>query len=559
MWQNLLSMNDGQNKVIATFNDEIKLEQRLSKTGLSDALVAMDASKFFLLEEELDNFIQLVNERKEAASSGIVIAEKRNADVAIRMSEDKMLAHMVVSGAYGGRGLRGSELIHALAKEHITKGINKLALKKVLQISQNLTPGEEYTQAIAQGKKPVSGRDARIKPLVADVTKQILAPRGDENSTKVDMRNLGETISVEVKTSVLERVPPTAGVAGFTVQGEVIPAIPGKDIPLKVGKGTEVDPNNPNILLASISGMPLIKDGTVHIENALCMESVSVKTGHVKFKGCLVVTGNIEAGMVVRATGSITVGGFIESADVQAQGDIFVRKGIIGRTLLNEGVEKSCTVKSGGTIKANYAQYSSLQAHDDIHLAIHSLSNDIRCGGNLTVLDSRIQNGTLSGGNTKVGGRILCYNLGLEGDTPTYVECFACYLSMKARIEQLREKYLVTQDITMQLVRKELEFKKRPKAERSEEMQTEIEAQKRMANEEMVIAKNTLEAASSDLEERLTTTTIEVKKHVYTHVTVRFGDEKVVTKKEHGSSIFSFNQYEIACKSSLIESDIGGE
>lgn len=559
MWQNLLSIDDGKKKVIATFNDKIKLEQRLSKAGLSDALLDLGASRFYLFEEELDRFIELVNNQDKEAYSGILIAEQRNAVVTTRVSEDKMLAHMVVIGPYGGRGLRGSELIHALAQEHITKGINKLALKKVLQISQSLKPGEEYTQAIAQGKKPVSGHDARIKPLVPDVTKQILAPRIDDDSAKVDMRNLGETINVEAKTCVLEREPPTTGIAGFTVQGEEIPPLPGKDFPLKVGKGTEVDPNNPNRLIASISGMPLIKDGTVHIENALCMESISVMTGHVKFKGCLLVTGNIEAGMVVRATGSITVGGFIESADVQAQGDIFVKKGIIGRTLLNEGVAKSCTVKSGGTIKANYAQYSSLQAHDDIHLAIHSLSNDIRCGGNLTVLDSRIQNGTLSGGSTKVGGKIICYNLGLEGDIPTYVECFACYLPMKARIEQLREKYLATQDKTMQFVRKELEFKKRPKAERDEHTQTEIEEQKRIANEEMLIAKNTLEAASSELEERLITNTIEVKKHVYTHVTVRFGDEKVLTKKEHGSSTFSFNQYEISCKSSLIESDIGGE
>jgi uncharacterized protein (DUF342 family) len=559
MWQNLLSMNDSKNKVVATFTNDIKLEQRLTSSGISEALAALSAGDFYLLTEELERFVKLANDRDEKACAGIIVAEKRNASLTIRISEDQMLAHMAIIGAYGGRGLRGSELIHVLAQEHVTKGINKLALKKVLQISQTLKPGEEYIQAVAQGKKPIAGRNGRLRPLVPDVTKQILAPSSSEdNSAKVDMRDLGETISVEAKTPVLRRDPPTNGVAGFTVQGKEILSIVGKDLPLKLGKGTEVDPNNPNILLASISGMPLIKDGTVHIENALCMKSIGVKTGHVKFKGCLVITGNIEAGMVVRATGSITVGGFIESADVQAQGDIFVKKGIIGRTV-SEGERKSCIVKSGGSIKANYAQYAALQSHDDIHLAMHSLSNDIRCGANLTVLDSRISHGTLSGGNAKVGGKVLCYNLGVEGDTPTYIECFACYSPLKVRLEQLREKYLLAQDKTMELVRKELEFRKQPKSERKENVQREIEEKKQLANTEMIAVKDALEAASSDLEDRLTQCTIEVKKHVYTHVTVRFGDEKILTKKEHGSSVFSFNQYEISCKSSMLEEDVGSD
>ena len=66
---------------------------------------------------------------------------------------------------------------------------------------------------------------------------------------------------------------------------------------------------------------------------------------HVKFKGHVVVTDNIESDMIVRATGSLTVGGFIESADVQAQGDINVAKGIIGHNV-SEDEKKSCVVKA---------------------------------------------------------------------------------------------------------------------------------------------------------------------------------------------------------------------
>ena len=557
MWQKLLSLDDSKSSVIATFSDDIDLTERLTKNEIESAFAVLQAEQFYVLSEELDRFINWANEGNGKAYAGVTIAEQRNAQLEVKVSDDGMLAHMVVTGPFGGRGLRGNELIHELATAHITKGINKLALKKVLQISKSLRPGEQYTQAIAQGKKPIPGRDARLKPLVPDVTKQILAPKQLGESSKVDMRNLGDTVSVEINQSVLKREPPTIGVAGFTVQGKELPPIEGKDRALKIGKGTKVDASDPDLLVAAISGMPLIKDGTVHIENALCMENIGVKTGHVKFKGCLVVTGNIEAGMVVRATGNILVAGFIESADVQAQGDISVQKGIIGHNV-SEGESKTCIVKSGGHIKANYAQYSELQAHDDIHLAMHSLSNEIRCGGNLTVLDSRIQHGTLSGGITKAGGRILCYNLGVEGDTPTSVECFGSYLPTKARVDHLREQYLLAQDKTMQIVRSEIEFKKRPKSERDDNELSEIEAKKTLVNDDMAAIKSALEAASSELEDKLERCVIEVKRQVYTHVTVIFGNEKIITKNEHGASLFSFNQYEISCKSSMLDSDVAG-
>jgi uncharacterized protein (DUF342 family) len=39
-------------------------------------------------------------------------------------------------------------------------------------------------------------------------------------------------------------------------------------------------------------------------------------------------------------------------------------------------------------------------------------------------------------------------------------------------------------------------------------------------------------------------------------VTVQFGDEQVITKRTHGGSIFSFNQYEIKVSSTLEEEDV---
>ncbi|ENI4129179.1 DUF342 domain-containing protein [Vibrio fluvialis] len=556
MWKDFITLSENKKSVVAQLPAGKEIDKTFSAAGLAEALAEIGARKYRVLDDSVTRFINCARELKGEAYEGIVVAEMRNAVVEVVLSEQDMLASMVVTGAYGGRGLHGSELVHALAQSHVIKGINKLALKKVLLMSNTLKPGEIFTQPVAQGKEAVQGQDAQFIPLVDDVTKRVLAPKERKSNEKIDMRNLGETITVGENEAVMRRKPATKGEPGFTVQGKIIPPKPGNDSALVAGKGTIISPDDPNLLLASQSGMPIIKGKTIDVDNALCLNNVSVATGHVKFKGCVVIAGDVEPGMIVRATGSVTIGGFVESADVQAQGDIEVGKGIIGHTV-TDGEDKSCVVKSGGSIKANYAQYSALQASENIQLAVHSMSNDVRCGADLIVLDGSEKQGTLSGGSAKVGGKIVCFNLGVEGDTATNIEAFARFGWYKERIAKHKEQYKLTQEETMDVIRRELEFKKRPKAERTEEEEHTIDEQKAQTSDRMEKVKMALEMLSEEFEQMLQINTVEVKGKVFTHVTIQYGDERVTTKRVHGPSVFTFNQYEIQMSSKLDEEDIG--
>ena len=321
---------------------------------------------------------------------------------------------------------------------------------------------------------------------------------------------------------------------------------------LKESKGSEISSEDPNLLVAAVSGMPMIKERTVEVEDALCLPAIGVATGHVKFKGNVIVTGNIESDMMVRATGNLTVGGFIESADVQAQGDIDVAKGIIGHNV-SEDQAKSCHVKAGGSITANYAQFSELQAAENINLSVHCMNNEIRCGKDLTVSDAAEKQGTLSGGHAKVGGKVTCVNLGVEGDTATYINAFARYQNFKERQQKYKEQYKLAQEATMDVVRRELEFKKTPKAERSEEEAENIEKIKLESNARLEKVKMARDKHELEFEQALEDNIVDVKNKVYTHVTVQYGEEKVITKRVHGTSTFSFNQYEIKCAAAMDE------
>lgn len=552
MWDKFVALSEDKRSVVARLSPDISVDGNFDNRGLSEALAGLGAGEFFVVEDAVTRFINLAKETAGEAYSGVTIAEVRDASVEVVLSEHDMLASMVVVGAYKGSPLSGPQIVQALAQAHVTKGINKLALKKVLIMSHQLKPGETHTQPVAKGKNPVQGQDAKFVPLVKDPSKQVLAPKEDQQDGKVDMLNLGETITVSENDPLMKRIPATKGEPGITVQGKIIPPKPGNDTVLKPGKGSAISPQNPNVLIATVSGMPMIKEKGVDVEDALCLPTIGVATGHVKFKGNVVVFGDIESDMVVRATGTLTVGGFIESADVQVQGDIQVAKGIIGHNV-SEGDKRSCIVKSGGSISANYAQFCELQAADDIHLNVHCMNSEVRCGKDLVIVDGSEKHGTLSGGHAKIGGKVVCVELGVEGDTATHVEAFARFSMFKERQAKLKEQYTQAQEGTMKVIRKELEFKKIPKSERTPEQEQELETFKQETNAHLEKVKHARDTNEHELEVALEENVVEVKGKVFTHVTVQFGEEKVITKRAHGASIFSFNQYEIKCRSMLDE------
>ena len=514
MWDKLVSLSDDNQQVIAKLRPDMNIDGRFDSKGVEEAIAGIGAADFCVLEEEITRFVNCAKEGKSDALLGFPIAEIRDAVVEVVLSDHDMLASMVVTGAYRGSPLKGPQIVHALAQAHVTKGINKLALKKVLMMSHQLKPGETFTQPVAKGKNPVQGQDAKFIPLVKDITKQVLAPSQDADG-KVDMLDLGETVTVEAKARLMKRIPATKGTPGITVQGKSIPPKPGNDAMLKESKGSEISSEDPNLLVAAVSGMPMIKERTVEVEDALCLPAIGVATGHVKFKGNVIVTGNIESDMMVRATGNLTVGGFIESADVQAQGDIDVAKGIIGHNV-SEDQAKSCHVKAGGSITANYAQFSELQAAENINLSVHCMNNEIRCGKDLTVSDAAEKQGTLSGGHAKVGGKVTCVNLGVEGDTATYINAFARYQNFKERQQKYKEQYKLAQEATMDVVRRELEFKKTPKAERSEEEAENIEKIKLESNARLEKVKMARDKHELEFEQALEDNIVDVKNKVYT-------------------------------------------
>jgi len=547
MWKELTRLSEDSNSVIAQLPRGEEVGPTFSIDGLEKVLTELEVSGFYYDDEAAGRFVRAARENKKSAFEGVIVAFRKDAEAKVELSDSDMLATMHVTGPFGGKQISPVEIMQALANAHVTKGINKLALKKMLSLSTDLPKGEAVEQPVARGLQPVNGKDAQFVPMVEDANTRVLAPQEKDNKThKVDMRDLGETITVEQGQAIMKRIPATNGKQGYTVVGVSIPPQAGNDKILKEGKGSNIDRDNPNLLRASQSGMPIIRESTIDVDPSLILKNVDVTTGHIKFKGSLIVSGNIEAGMVVRATGSVTVGGFIESADVQAQEDIIVGKGIIGHAV-DEGEDKACVVKTNGNIKSKYSQFAFLQAMGNIDLELYCMSCTTMCTGDLTVKDANNKHGTLSGGIARVGGKVECFNLGVEGDTATTIQAFVKYNKYKQGLAELRERYKVVQDKTMDAVRQEMELMKRPKEERSEREIVGIQNLKKKNNVLIEQTKTKIENAESELERLLELNTIKANK-VFTRVSIQYGDETYLTKKDKGVSVFSYDRNKIHCR-----------
>ncbi|MCQ4504315.1 FapA family protein, partial [Vibrio parahaemolyticus] len=74
-----------------------------------------------------------------------------------------------------------------------------------------------------------------------------------------------------------------------------IPPQSGKYSQINQGKGNDICKNDTNQFIANVYVKPLIKDKTIEDDNALCLNSFCLTTGHVKSKVNVIIGGNIES------------------------------------------------------------------------------------------------------------------------------------------------------------------------------------------------------------------------------------------------------------------------
>ena len=324
--------------------------------------------------------------------------------MSVDITEQEMVAHLLVSRpGPGGSDLLGDEMLEFLRSQGVVEGIKDEVIE---HFEEHPRYGE--TILVAEGTKPQNGKDARI---VFNFKTDRAAATPKERDGRVDFKDLNLVENAIAGQLLAKKTPPEEGKSGKTVTGRAIPAKPGRDLEIGVGKNVKLADDG-QTAVSEINGQVLLIEGRINVEPMYTVPGdVNLHTGNILFLGTVIIKGNVEDGFEVKASGNIEVRGSVGKCVLDAEGDIVVHQGILGK---NAG-----SVRSGKSVYAKFIEHSRVSAGENVIASdgiIHSqvdANKTIVCHGRRAVM---------VGGRLRAAEEIRAKTLGSVAGTETVVE-----------------------------------------------------------------------------------------------------------------------------------------
>lgn len=524
----------------------------VDEARLRQLLLQSPYGRYRLSEEGLQEAVKALNEtithpecRAALASSKIVLGQRLDAQFSLTLAEDRMSAEATLVAAYGGEPLTRAALDAALAQAGICRGLDDGGLNALLAQMAQAEPGRRFTWVLAQGQPPQAGQDTRFEAKVQ--TRRELMPQQREGQLgKVDLRNLGQIATVRQGDLLMVRHPFTPGIPGFTVTGEVLPAEPGKDAEFNPGEGTGLDPANPNQLLASREGLPIALERGMQVDEVLVIQTVDARYGHVNFSGSVMIGGNVCDGMRVQAGGEIQVAGFVESATLQAGGDVVVGRGIIGHQQQVGSHVSSCVIRAKGCIRARFAQYAELHSGQDVQIESQLIHSQVTAVGSVRVQDQGGRKGTLVGGRIEAGVQIEAVILGAHADNSTQLVIDGLFGPLKRQQKAIQMQIIDTQEVIRQVEEAHGKLLMMPPSAKKDELAVKLASTLQHHHQQLAQHESQLEANKGELEAFLAQARVLARHKLYGGLHVEIAGKRLVTQNESGPSQIGYVEGKLA-------------
>ncbi|MBQ9700403.1 MAG: DUF342 domain-containing protein [Lachnospiraceae bacterium] len=289
--------------------------------------------------------------------------------VTIYVTEDQMEADLFLAEVEDPSVYDVDEIIAYMgSKEQITVGIKASIIMDM--INQRIF---DKMVTVAFGIPAIDGKDGYydFKFNTSPSKKPKLLPDGS-----VDYYNLSLIETVGEGQLIAAYVPKAEGTDGYDIRGHVLPAAKCRDLPPLRGKGFDVSEDGMSYY-AQFNGKIELSMGVMTVsQQHVISGDVDLSTGNIDFKGDLEIMGSIKAGMVVKATGNISVNKLVEAAYVEAGKDVLVRGGILGggKAVISAGNNvyalfiENATVNANNTVQADAIVNCQVNAFSDINI-----------------------------------------------------------------------------------------------------------------------------------------------------------------------------------------------
>lgn len=303
-----------------------------------------------------------VETAKEAESKPPLTEPKLAEGTYLRTDEDGMAAWLYLKPPEKGQTYTKRDLENYLELNGVVKGYHSSNLSAMIK---KKVYNREILVARGAEKKP--GRDGYFEYLFEP--EEHTGPKINEDGS-VDYSSMNALQNVHKGDKVAIYHYAEQGEDGYTVVGGELKADPVRDLPPMRGKGIT---RENGVYYAMNDGKIEVKDGKIDIQNVHeIIGDVDAIIGKIEFFGDIIINGNVEGGIVIRAGRNIEIHGTTGAASLFAGGDVVLSRGIQGGGKISargsvyaEFIENT-TVEAGGVVQANVILNAKVSTKDRV-------------------------------------------------------------------------------------------------------------------------------------------------------------------------------------------------
>ncbi|MBO4508435.1 MAG: FapA family protein [Spirochaetaceae bacterium] len=398
----------------------------------------------------------------------------------VEISNDEMKASInVTSPAIGGAEISAEQIERVLQTQGVVAGISKEKIEEFVDM-----PIYGVPCVVAEALQPVDGRDAYIAyNFETDRSKLKLS---ETETGQVNFKELNLIQNVVEGQPLAQKMLAERGKAGKTIFGRYLEAKNGKDIPMPLGKNVAVDTDGRTII-AKTNGQVMLIGDKICVEPILEVDGVSLKTGNIKFLGTVIVKGNVEDGFEVRASGNVEVYGAVGKSVIEADGDVIVSFGIMGR---DEGY-----VRAGKSLWAKFIQNTKVDVEEYVIVTDGIINSNVTCNKKILLQGKRA---SIIGGHLFATEEIHTKTIGSSGGgSETILE-----VGYDPRAKQRLDELLAKQDtLTKELDELDLNIET---LENIKKVRRTLPHEKEETLKTSIARKNEIETESAEMTEEIT-------------------------------------------------------
>jgi len=324
--------------------------------------------------------------------------------ITITVSQDKMEAYIKLESILPGEQITMDKIMEEIRNAKIIHNIDVAVLKHLCE-----TPVENVPVLFAKGDQPKNGEDGKI---VFEVLQQ--RPSFTTAGNRIDFREfpIQRRIIVKKGQKIATIYPPTEGVQGKNIYGEAVPAKPGNEAKVLLGKNVALSEDGAHILATSDGILKVdTEKGLVEVSEYLEIDGdVDYETGNIEFPGVVLIKGDVKPGFIVRAKGDIEVQGIAEASTIiSLEGNVKISGA--------KGKDKGL-IKAKKDVYVKYAESVTIEAENLIFE-----TNLLNCIVRVTQsIKGNGRNSSIIGGECAATTKIEADEIGSDFGVTTHIE-----------------------------------------------------------------------------------------------------------------------------------------